>query len=278
MFKDKPFLSLLKGGFSFDNCSRNTALEGDLQQVGFKAPKPKKTGTTIAGIIFKDGVILASDTRATNDMVVANKDCIKIHHISPKIYCCGAGVAADCKVTLQLVMSNIELHSLSTGRPPRVVTVNRKLKQMLFRYHGHMGLSVIIGGVDCTGSHLYTVYPHGSTDVLPYASMGSGSEAAMAILEDRFKPNMEEEEAKQLIRDAITAGIFCDLGSGSNVDLLVITKDRTEYFRTFDSLNKKGDKKGVYKYKQGTTAVLTESVTLLQTDLVEEVIQRMDTE
>ena len=28
-------------------------------------PKAKKTGTTIAGIIFKDGVVLGADTRAT---------------------------------------------------------------------------------------------------------------------------------------------------------------------------------------------------------------------
>ncbi|XP_051895105.1 proteasome subunit beta type-7-like [Pristis pectinata] len=278
MLKGKKFLIPPEGGFSFENCNRNKALEGDQLKVGLKPPKAKKTGTTIAGVIFKDGVILGSDTRATDDMVVATKNCIKIHHIAPNIYCCGAGVAADADVTLELISSNIQLHSLSTGRKPRVVTVNRMLKQMLFRYQGHIGLSVIVGGVDCTGSHLYAVYPHGSTDTLPYASMGSGSAAAMAILEDRFKPNMEEEAAKQLVCEAITAGIFCDLGSGSNVDLCVITNNKTEFLRPFDCPNKKGEKKGVYRYKQGTTAVLTESVTPLKVELVEEVVQRMDTE
>lgn len=48
------------------------------------------------------------------------------------------------------------------------------------------------------------------------------------------------EEAKQLVRDAIAAGIFNDLGSGSNVDLCIITKDGAEYLRTFDEANKKG--------------------------------------
>ena len=33
---------------------------------------------------------------------------------------------------------------------------------------------------------------------------------------------MEEEDAKQLVREAIRAGIFNDMGSGSNVDLVVI--------------------------------------------------------
>lgn len=33
---------------------------------------------------------------------------------------------------------------------------------------------------------------------------------------------MSEEDGKQLVRDAIRAGIFNDMGSGSNVDLVVI--------------------------------------------------------
>lgn len=48
--------------------------------------------------------------------------------------CCGAGTAADTEMTTQLISSNLELHSLSTGRLPRVATANRMLKQMLFRY------------------------------------------------------------------------------------------------------------------------------------------------
>lgn len=36
-----------------------------LKKAGAIFPKPVKTGTTIAGIVFKDGVILGADTRAT---------------------------------------------------------------------------------------------------------------------------------------------------------------------------------------------------------------------
>ena len=55
--------------------------------------------------------------------------------------------------------------------------------------------------------------------------MGSGSLAAMAIFESRFVEDMEEVDAIQLVKDAIRAGIFNDLGSGSNVDVTVIRKD-----------------------------------------------------
>lgn len=53
-----------------------------LQQQGFVTPKAIKTGTTIVGILFKDGVILGADTRATEGPIVADKNCEKIHYLA----------------------------------------------------------------------------------------------------------------------------------------------------------------------------------------------------
>jgi len=253
-----------RSGFSFENVARNKLLENK----GFKAPTAYKTGTTICGIIYKDGVVLGADTRATEDTIVADKNCSKIHYISDNIYCCGAGTAADTEMTTQMISSQLELHKLNTGRTPRVCTANRMLKQMLFRYQGYISAALVLGGVDCTGPHLYSVYPHGSTDSLPYVTMGSGSLAAMSVFESGFKPDMEKEDAKKLVRDAIAAGIFNDLGSGSNVDLCIITKDGIEYLRPYDEANLKGVRQGDYRYKKGTSAVLTESVKHLDFDVI----------
>lgn len=57
------------------------------------------------------------------------------------------------------------------------------------------------------------------------------------------------------MRDAIAAGIFNDLGSGSNIDLCVITKGKVEYIRPHDEANKKGvrwDKATVFVYQLHT--------------------------
>ena len=63
-------------------------------------------------------------------------------------------------------------------------------------------------------------------------------------------------------------------GSGSNVDVCVITADKTEYFRQFDEIAKKGPRSGEYRYKRGTTAILETSVRKF--DITSESVTRVE--
>ena len=153
---------------------------------------------------------------------ISDKNCEKIHYIAPNIYCCGAGTAADTENVTKLISSQLELLRLQTGAQSRVVTAMTQLKRRLFQYQGNVSAALVLGGADVTGAHLYTIYPHGSTDKLPFVSMGSGSLAAMAVLESGFADDLSEADAVALVAAAIRAGIFNDLGSGSNVDVTVI--------------------------------------------------------
>jgi 20S proteasome subunit beta 2 len=186
--------------------------------------------------------------------------CEKLHYIAPQIWCAGAGTAADTEFTTAIISSNLELHALSTGRKPRVVTCMTMLKQHLFRYQGHIGAYLVVAGVDPTGSHLFTVHAHGSTDKLPYVTMGSGSLAAMSVFETQWRPNLDKDAAVKLCADAILAGIFNDLGSGSNVDVAVITEEKTTLMRNFIAPNVRQPKQRNYKFPKGTTAVLNEKI------------------
>ena len=93
---------------------------------------------------------------------------------------------------------------MATGKQPRMVTACTMLKRMLFRYQGNVSAALVLGGVDCDGPSLFMVYPHGSTDKLPYGTMGSGSLAAMAVFESQYKSGMNVEEAKALVHAAST--------------------------------------------------------------------------
>merc|ERR1712151_535208 len=221
-----------------------------------KPPTAMKSGTTICGVQLKDAVVLAADTRATEGPMVADKNCEKLHFIADNIYCAGAGTAADLEHTTQLMESQMELLRMTTGTQPRVCTVVRRLSTMLFKYQGYIGCALVLGGVDVTGPHLYQIYPHGSTDMLPFTTMGSGSLAAMAILESEYKEDMTIEEGKNLAAKAIRGGIFNDLGSGGNVDVCVITKDGGSILRNWEKPNERKYKAQYQGFPKGTTPVL----------------------
>ncbi|PHT75887.1 Proteasome subunit beta type-7 [Capsicum annuum] len=244
------------GGFSFDLCRRNEMLVSK----GLRSPPFLKTGTTIVGLIFQDGVILGADTQATEGPIVADKNCEKIHYMAPNIYCCGAGTAADTEAVTDMVSSQLKLHRHHTGRESRVVTALTLLKSHLFSYQGHVSAALVLGGVDVTGPHLHTIYPHGSTDTLPYATMGSGSLAAMAIFESKYREGMSRDEGIKLVAEAILSGVFNDLGSGSNVDICVITKGNTEYLRNHLSPNPRTYPQKGYPFSK-KTGVLSTKIT-----------------
>lgn len=70
----------------------------------------------------------------------------------------------------------------------------------------------------------------------------------------------QREEALQLVVEAISAGIFNDLGSGSNVDACVITATGTEMLRNFVKPNERVQKERSYKFRRGATAYKSETV------------------
>jgi len=246
-----------RGGFSFELCKRNAALA---KQHSIHLPAAMKSGTTICGIQLKDAVVLAADTRATEGPMVADKNCEKLHFIANNVYCAGAGTAADLEHTTQLMESQMELLRLATGTQPRVTTVVRRLSTMLYKHQGYIGCALVLGGVDINGPHLYQIYPHGSTDMLPFTTMGSGSLAAMSILESEYREDLTIEEGKALVAKAIRAGIFNDLGSGGNIDVCVIQREGGKIFRNMEKPCPRKFKAQYKPFPKGCTPVLKEDI------------------
>lgn len=246
-----------QSGFSYELTERNKAL---VTKAGVQPPKVTSTGTTIVGCLFNGGVILATDTRATGGSMVHDKNCQKLHYMAPNIYCAGAGTAADCDHATEMIKRDLELHRLNTGEENRVNHCVHRLKHHLFRYMGHCGCALIIGGVDVKGPVLCEIDPHGHTQYNPFLTMGSGSLSAMAILESEYKDDMTQDEAVALCTKAIEAGIYYDLGSGSNVDVGIITREGLEMRRSVKSDNRKMySNPAGYQFPPGTTEVIKTS-------------------
>ena len=99
--------------------------------------------------------------------------------------------------------------------------------------------------------------PNGNSMHVPYAAMGSGSLAALSVLETNYRDGLDEQQAIDLAADAIQAGIFHDLGSGSNVNVFSVTKSETKKLYKYREFNKKVYKdEDLFRFK-GVTPVLS---------------------
>lgn len=198
-----------------------------------------KTGTTIVGIKYSTGVVLCADTRSTNGPIVADKNCKKIHYIADKIRCCGAGTAADTRAVTAMCSKELMLFKYKYLKEPFITHGTRLVEDYLVKYGGHIGAALILGGVDSiNGPSLVSISPDGNSAELDYTTMGSGSFAATSVLELEYKVGMNAEEAIELGKQAITAGIMNDLYSGSNVDIFVIDQKYNKELRNYAIVQK----------------------------------------
>lgn len=206
------------------------------------------TGTTIVGLCCSDGVVLGADTRSTGGPVVMDKNKLKIRPIAPRIQACGAGTSAVCeKITErarhQLALYNIDYDlALVNGHRNSVASAVQSIISSLHDPQYSRGTAVfIVGGLDNTGPKLYQIDDSKSPNRLAYGALGSGCTDALAVLEScvshlvddnvPYMLNIKCSEAIDIIRQAVRAGIMNDLGSGSHVDLCVITQEGTRQWR-----------------------------------------------
>jgi proteasome beta subunit len=81
---------------------------------------------------------------------------------------------------------------------------------------------VVVGGYD-TKPQIYTLDPLGSLLPDEYASVGSGAEMALGVLDAQYNSNMNEEDARTLAIKSIRSSIQRDASSGDGIDILIIS-------------------------------------------------------
>jgi proteasome beta subunit len=180
-------------------------------------------GTTTIGVVCKDGVILASDTRVTMGFYVAHKHGKKVYKIDDHLAMTIAGTVADAQRTVDILTANAQLYKINMGRPLPVNSGARLIANLLFsaRYVPLM-TQVLIGGVDDTGPHVFSLDPFGSLTEEKFVSTGSGSPVALGILEDKYKEDVSIKELLPVIVKAVNAAMKRDAASGDSYNIAVI--------------------------------------------------------
>ncbi|MCJ7768073.1 proteasome subunit beta [Candidatus Bathyarchaeota archaeon] len=179
-------------------------------------------GTTTIGVVCEDGVILGSDSRVTMGFYVAHKQGKKVYKIDEHLAMTIAGSVADAQKAVDILTTNAHLYRINLGRPLPVSSAARLLSNLLFSVRGALLAQVLVGGVDGTGPHVFSIDPFGSLTEEKCVSTGSGSPVAYGILEDKYREGAAVKEMLPVIVKAVNAAMKRDSASGDSFNIAVI--------------------------------------------------------
>ncbi len=183
-------------------------------------------GTTTVGVTCKDGVVLASDTRATMGTLIAHKFVRKSFMIDNHLGATVAGAVADAQALIRWVQSEAKLYRMRTGEEMSVDAVATLMGNIMFsnRYYPLI-VQLIVGGTDKKGPKLYSIDPLGSSIEDKVISTGSGSPVSYGVLEDSYTDDMTVNEGVKLAVRALKSSLARDAMTGNGIDVVKITKE-----------------------------------------------------
>ena len=185
----------------------------------------KMKGTTTVALVGKDGVVLASDMRASLGNAIAHKNARKIFQISDSVGATGAGSVGDIQNFVNLLKVEANLYRIKNNQDLSVKSLATLASRILFGYRVYPYLALfIIGGYD-ENPVAFSLDPFGGMTEDTYIATGSGMQVAHGILEDQYKEGMSIKEMKKLAVRCIKAATQRDLATGDGISMAVITKD-----------------------------------------------------
>lgn len=175
-------------------------------------------GTTTLGFIYKGGVVLAVDSRATGGMYIGSGSVKKIIEINKFLLGTMAGGAADCTYWERVLTKQCRMYELRNRERISVAAASKLLANICYNYKG-MGLSMgtMIAGWDKKGPGLYYVDSDGTRTDGKVFSVGSGSIYAYGVLDKGYNYELSDTEAYELGRRAIYHATHRDAASGGIV-------------------------------------------------------------
>ena len=204
----------------------------------------KKTGTTTLGMVCKDGVVIATETRATMGHLIAHKSTKKLYKIDEHLALATAGLVGDLQVLARYLNAEANLYRLKRDIKIPVKSAATLMSNILnqrkfYPYY----VQLILGGYDDTGGHVYSLDAAGGAIPDKYTAGGSGSPYVFGVLEDLYKEDLSTEQGVDIAIRAIKAAKSRDSASGGFTNIAIITKDGFRQL-TEEEVKKRADKIG----------------------------------
>ncbi len=186
----------------------------------------KLHGTTTVGLQCSDGIVLATDNRATAGFLyIAHRNVKKIAKIDNHVALTMAGTVADAQNMVDILRYYANTYRITNRRPIPIRSCARLASNVFFanRFYPYL-IEILVGGYD-ESPELYKIDLFGSVNKESLVSTGSGSFVAYGILESEFKVGMSVEEGSRIAAKAINAAIMRNAGTGDGIDVAIIDKN-----------------------------------------------------
>ena len=191
-----------------------------------ESEKVTKTGTTTLGMVCKEGVVIATETRATMGTLIAHKETKKLYKIDEHLALATAGLVGDLQVLARYLSAEANLYRLKREIKMPVESAATLMSNILNqRKFMPYYVQLILGGYDTTGGHVYSLDAAGGAIPDKYTAGGSGSPYVFGVLEDHYKEGLTVDEGIDIAIRAIKASKSRDSASGGMTNIAVITKD-----------------------------------------------------
>ena len=166
--------------------------------------KDRLKGTTTVGVTCKDGIVFATERRASMGNLIAHKVADKIFKIDDHIGATIAGAVSDAQKLMGYISAEVALYRLRNGAPMSVEAAATMTSNILHssRFYPYY-VQTLLGGVDEKGPALFSLDPTGGVIKDLMISTGSGSPIAYGVLEDRYNKDMDIEDGIEVVIRAI---------------------------------------------------------------------------
>merc|ERR550537_1677962 len=191
---------------------------------GFEKHVKMVHGTTTLAFKYKDGVVVAVDSRASAGAYIASQTVKKVIEINPFLLGTMAGGAADCSYWERYLGMRCRLFELDHKERITVAGASKLLSNITYQYKAYgLSMGTMICGWDKTGPNVFYVDSDGQRINGSLFSVGSGSTFAYGVLDTGYSYELETEAAFDLARRAIFAATHRDAYSGGTVRVYHIT-------------------------------------------------------
>ena len=197
-----------------------------------------ETGTTTVGIATGDGVVVATDMRASlGGRFVSNKSVQKVEQVHPTAAMTIAGSVGGAQSFLRSIRAEVNLYEARRDEEVSIEAL-ATLAGNFMRGGPFFVVHPILGGVDDDGAHVYSVDPAGGVMDDDYTVTGSGMQLAYGTLEREYEDGLSNEEARTVAARAIDSAMERDTGSGNGIFLAEIDAEGVDIqgHKQFDEL------------------------------------------